>query len=733
MTISASGSISATSSPTPTLEANSAKPFVETPVNDPLLQALIALCKLLHNPHSADALTAGLPLENNKLTPALFPRAAQRAGLSAGLVLRPLERISNLVLPAVLLLNDDQACIFISRDGDKCTVLLPETQDGIKTVSLEELAQNYTGLAFFVQEQHHFDNRSDETKAPKTIHWFWDVIFKSWPIYTEVLLASLLVNVFAIITPLFVMNVYDRVVPNHALETLWVLAIGVSIVYIFEFIMKSLRGYFIDTASKRAEIILSATLFERILGIKMESRPPSIGVFANNFNEFESFREFLTSATLTALIDLPFAVLFLAVIWYLAGSLVFIPIVVIPIAMLGGYLIQLPLKKITKELSRFSSQKGATLYEALANLETIKGTGAEGQSQKKWEETVAQMSKLSLKSRFYSSFAINFTAFLQSMTNVAVVVYAVYLISENELTMGGLIACSMLLRHALNPIGKVAALLTRYDQARTALESLKILMNQPVEREEHKQYLHRPKFKGGIEFKNVSFSYPNQQIKALEGVSFKIKPGEHVAILGRIGSGKSTLEKLLLGFYEVQEGSILIDGTDIRQIDPSDLRRQIGYVSQEISLMYGSVKDNITLGARYADDAMILQAAEIAGLSHFVDKHPEGFDMPVGERGLALSGGQRQSIAVARSLLLSPPIYVMDEPTNSMDNSTEDGFKQRLTQHIEHKTLLLVTHRTSLLSLVDRLIIMDNGRIVADGAKEHVLTALKQGQIKVSG
>jgi ATP-binding cassette subfamily C protein LapB len=421
------------------------------------------------------------------------------------------------------------------------------------------------------------------------------------------------------------------------------------------------------------------------------------------------------------------------VIWYLAGSLVFIPIAVIPIAMLGGYLIQLPLKKITKELSRFSSQKGATLYEALANLETIKGTGAEGQSQKKWEETVAQMSKLSLKSRFYSSFAINFTSFLQSMTSVAVIVYAVYLISENELTMGGLIACSMLLRHALNPIGKVAALLTRYDQARTALESLKVLMNQPVEREEHKQYLHRPKFKGGIEFKNVSFSYPNQQTKALEGVSFKIKPGEHVAILGRIGSGKTTLEKLLLGFYEVQEGSVLIDGADIRQIDPSDLRRQIGYVSQEISLMYGSVKDNITLGARYADDAMILQAAEIAGLSHFVDKHPEGFDMPVGERGLALSGGQRQSIAVARSLLLSPPIYVMDEPTNSMDNSTEDGFKQRLAQHIENKTLLLVTHRTSLLSLVDRLIIMDNGRIVADGAKDHVLTALKQGQIKVSG
>ncbi|MBE0437003.1 MAG: ATP-binding cassette domain-containing protein, partial [Methylomicrobium sp.] len=286
--------------------------------------------------------------------------------------------------------------------------------------------------------------------------------------------------------------------------------------------------------------------------------------------------------------------------------------------------------------------------------------------------------------------------------------------------------------HALNPIGKFAALLTRYDAARTALESLKQLMNQPVERDEYKKYLHRPKFKGSIEFKDVTFSYPNQAIKALENVSFKIDAGEHVAILGRIGSGKSTVEKLLLGFYEVQSGAILIDGTDIRQIDPSDLRRQIGYVSQDISLMHGSVKDNITLGARYADDTMILQAAKLAGVTHFVDKHPQGFEMPVGERGRSLSGGQRQSIAVARALLLSPPIYVMDEPTNAMDNSTEDGFKKRLASHIRDKTLLLVTHKTSLLSLVDRLIIMDNGRIIADGPKDQVLSALKQGQIKVS-
>ncbi len=702
-------------------------------INDPLLLALVSLCKLLDAPHTAGALTAGLPLVDNMLTPSLLPRAAQRAGLTAGLVSRPLERISNIVLPAILLLTNQQACILISKDQDLCTIMLPETGEGTKTITINELSQEYTGKVFFIQQQHQFDVRSNESQPPKAMHWFWDVVYKSWPIYTEVLVASFLVNVFGIMTPLFIKNIYDRVVPNNAIETLWALAIGITIVYVFEFIMKGLRSYFIDVASKRSEIILSATIFERVMGIKMESRPNSIGVFASNFNEFESFRDFLTSATLTVLIDLPFLVLFLLVIWIIGNYMVFIPLIVIPISILAGYLIHRPMHKMTQDLSRYSAQKGATLYEALSNLETIKGNGAEGQSQRKWEQTIGQISNISLKTRFYSSFAVNFTTFMQEMTYVATTVLAVYMISQNELTIGGLTACSILIRRALAPIGKIASLLTRYDQARQALDSLTNLMKQPVEREENKEYLHRPTFTGNIEFKNVSFSYPDQQIKALDNISFKINAGEHVAFLGRIGSGKTSLERLIMGFYQIQEGSILIDGTDIRQIDPSDLRRQIGYVPQDISLMYGSIKDNITLGSRYADDSMILQAAEIAGVTHFTDRHPEGFDMPVGERGSRLSGGQRQSISVARSLLLSPPIYLMDEPTNSMDNSTEDGFKRRLQEHITDKTLLLVTHRTSLLSLVDRIIILDNGRIVADGPKDQVLTALKQGQIKVSG
>ncbi|MGR8952436.1 MAG: type I secretion system permease/ATPase [Gammaproteobacteria bacterium] len=700
--------------------------------DDPLLHALVAVCKLLHTPHSEDALTAGLPLVDGKLTLPLFIRAAERAGLSAGYVKRPLDKISNLVLPAVLLLKHDKTCILLKKENDLCRLLLPESGSGEKTISVNELAEEYTGAAIFIQLVHKFDDRTADSITPKISHWFWDVIYKSWPIYSEVMIATLLINLFALASPLFVMNVYDRVVPNHAVETLWVLAIGVGIVFTFDFILKALRGYFIDTAGKRSDIILSATIFEKVMGIRMEAKPVSVGTFANNLQEFESFRDFLTSATLTALIDLPFLFLFIAIIAVIGGPLALIPLLILPVAILGALSVQRPLKRTIAELFKFSAQKSATLIEAVSSLEMLKSTGAEGQVQRQWEQTIGQISRLGLKSRLYSSLAVNLTAFLQQLATVLVVIAGVYQISEGELTTGALIACTLLTGRALAPIAQIAALLTRYHQARASLDSLNHLMALPVEREAGRKFLHRSSFKGAVEFKNVSFSYPGQPIKALDNISFKINAGERVGIIGRIGSGKSTIEKLMMSFYEPQEGSILIDGTDIRQIDPSELRRQIGYVPQDITLLFGSVKDNITLGSRFAEDNAVLLAAEIAGVTQFTNKHPSGFDQPVGERGAGLSGGQRQSVAVARALLLAPPVYIMDEPTNSMDNSSEEAFKQRFAGQLHHRTLILVTHRASLLSLVDRLIVMDGGHIVADGPKDQVLEALKQGQIKVA-
>ena len=700
--------------------------------DDPLLGCLLALTKFEHKPKTADALTAGLPLVDNKLTPELFIRAAKRAGLSARIMKRSLDEISNLVLPATLLLNGGRACVLdqINRDG-VARIILPDSGVGLKELPVEKLQEDYSGYAIFIQSTYQFDERTKDTLITRPHHWFWDTLRQSWPIYGEVILATFLINLFALASPLFIMNVYDRVVPNNAIETLWVLGIGVATVWCFDLLMKTLRGYFIDVAGKRADIILSATVFERVMGVKMASRPPSVGAFANNLHEFDTFRDFFTSATITSLIDLPFLFLFILVIWMIGGPIAAVPLVVLPLSLLAGFLVQRSLAGKVQELLRHSSQKQAILIEALTGLEVIKGIGAEGTLQRRWEKIAGTIAQLGLKTRFLTASAMNITQFLQQMATVAVVIFGVYLISEGELSLGGLIACTILTGRALAPLAQVAGILTRYHQARSAYSSTEAIMATPVERPADKDFLDRSNISGNIEFRNVSFSYPEQELEALSNVSFKLKAGERTAIIGRIGSGKSTVERMLMGFYDPSAGSILIDGTDIRQLDPADLRRNIGYVPQEALLFYGSVKDNIMLGMPHADDQAVLDAANIAGVTDFVNKHPSGFDLQVGERGDRVSGGQRQSITVARALLRNPPILVMDEPSNSMDNTTEDIFKKRFGEWVKDKTMVLVTHRASLLTLVDRIIVMDSGRIIADGPKERIMEALKQGKIKV--
>lgn len=699
--------------------------------DDPLLGCLVLLTKLQHRPFSADALRAGLPLVDNRLTPDLFERAAERAGLSSRIVRRSLEEISELVLPAILLLNDGQACVLVAlnKTAGTATVLQPEAGTGEHATTLEALKEQYTGLAIFVRPEHQFDERTPEVMKLKSRHWFWGTLFRSWRIYRDVLAASMMVNIFALASPLFIMNVYDRVVPNNAKETLWVLAIGVVIVFLFDFLMRTLRGFFIDVAGKKTDIALSAMILEKVLGLRMEVRPASVGAFANNLREFDSIRDFITSATITVLIDLPFVLLFLAVIALIGGPLVFVPLLGIPLVLIYGFAIQPALRHAVDHIFRASAQKNAILIESLTGIETIKTLGAESPIQRKWEHLVGYIARFGVRSRLLSTSAVNMATFVQQLAMVGIVIYGVYLITDGDLSMGGLIACVILTGRAMAPMAQVANLAVNYHQASAALKSLDAVMDLPVERGREKSFVRRPKFEGAIEFQNVNFSYPGQDILALKNISFKIKPGERVAIIGRIGSGKTTIEKLILGLYEPTNGSVHIDDIDVRQIDPADLRRSVGYVAQDIVLFYGTIRENIMYGAPFADERNMLQAAEIAGVSEFVNRHPKGFDMPIGERGEGLSGGQRQSVAIARSLLLDPPVLLMDEPSNAMDQSTEQKFKQKLTDHIADKTMIIVTHRASLLALVDRLIVMDNGQLVADGPKEHVLEALKQGKL----
>ncbi len=702
--------------------------------DDPLLGCLVLITKLYHKPFSADSLRAGLPLVNNRLTPGLFERAAERAGLSSKVVRRPIEKISNLVLPCVLLLKNEQSCVLLSVDNKKgrAEILQPESGEGELEVDLKQLKKEYAGYAIFVRRLHRFDERTPELLNLKTDNWFWGTLRKSSSIYRDVLIASFLLNLFAIANPLFVMNVYDRVVPNDAIETLWVLAIGIGIVYGFDLLMRMLRGHFIEVAGKKADIMLSSMIFQKVLGLKMSARPPSVGAFANNLREFESVRNFITSSTIATMIDLPFVLFFVLVIYFIGGPIALVPAVAIPIVILYGLAIQGPLRGSVEATFRAGAQKNATLIESLMGMETIKALGAESPVQRTWENNVGHIAKWGVRSRLISSSSTNVATFVQQMASVAVVVYGVYLIADKELTMGALIACVILTGRAMAPMGQVANLMANFFQTVTALKSLNQIMELPVEREVGKSFIHRPTLDGELEFHDVSFQYPNADMASLKNVSFRLKKGEKLAIIGRIGSGKTTLEKLILGLYEPTSGSITLDGIDLKQIDPADLRRNIGYIPQDIMLFFGSVRDNIVYHAPYVDDAAVLKAAEIAGVDEFVNRHPQGFDMLVGERGDRLSGGQRQSIAVARALLLDPPLMLMDEPSNSMDNSTEEALKEKLKGYLKDKSVVLITHKASLLDLVDRVMVIDTGKVVADGPKDQVLEALKQGRLRIS-
>ncbi|WP_390615038.1 type I secretion system permease/ATPase [Maricurvus nonylphenolicus] len=700
---------------------------------DPLLQCLLQLAKLEQMPCSAKAVTAGLPLVEERLTPELFVRAAERAGLNTSIVERSLDELSPLVLPAVVLLEGEQARVLVELDHEAGeAVVLDQDTGGRQVMSLAELDALYIGYAIFAKPIYRFDKRTAEVKAQRKSHWFWGVMAGSWRIYRDVLLASLLINLFALANPLFVMNVYDRVVPNDAIETLWVLAIGVLIVYGFDLLLKYLRSYFIEVAGKKSDILLSAFIWEKVLGAKMDQRPASVGAFASQLREFETVRNFMTSSAITAFVDLPFVVIFLLVIAYVGGWLVWAPIVGLLVIVAYALYIQKPLCQAVEQTYQASAQKNATLVEALSGLETVKSMGAEGRLQRLWESSVGHLAQWGQKTRLLSTSSSTVAGAVTQVVSVAVIVTGVYLIAEKEMTMGALIAGVMLSSRALAPIGQVASLLVNFHQTKTAFQSLEEIVSKQQEREEGRQFVQRPELKGGIQFDKVSFNYPDEQIASLDNISFSIQPGEKVAVIGRMGSGKSTLQRLILGLYQPQQGSVLVDGIDIQQIDPADLRGSIGYVPQDVMLFFGSIKDNICYGAPHTDDDEVVRAANAAGVTEFVNNHPQGFERQVGERGEALSGGQRQSVAVARALLNSPPIYLMDEPSTAMDHSTEEQLKRKLAIEIQNKTVLLVTHKTALLSLVDRVLVLDRGKLIADGPKDAVLEALRKGQLRVA-
>jgi len=697
---------------------------------DSLLECLSFLSKYYQRTTSKEALISALPIHNNSMQIKDFIVSAHRIGLISKIVTRDLRGISKLALPAVLLLAKERACVLLEIDFDKkeAKVIIPGLSDGETTISIENLESEFTKQVIIIKPEYNFENKiSKEVMIPQPKKWFWGTFKLNIPLYNRVIVAAIFINLFVLAMPLFMKNVFDRVLPNNGIETLWAMAFGIVFIMVFELIFTLLRAYYLGMAGKKADLIMSSKIFDQLLNIRLSEKPASTGQFVSRLQSFGSVRDFFTSATIATLVDIPFTLLFIGAIFYFGGNLGWISVITIILVLGFSWIMQKKIKNVIGQSSKEEQLRQTTLNETVAGLEIIKSVRAQNRMKTHWDESLNQTLYYGEKSQYLSQLTTQITSFIGKLSNIAIIVMGVYLSFEGDMSMGGIVAAMMLNSRVISPISQIVGMVIRYEQTILALENIDEIMMMEVERE-NKSYLSRPNLNGDIEFKDVTFSYKNQNFEALKNINLTIKQGERVAILGRIGSGKSTLAKIIMNLYVPTKGSVLIDQTDIRQIDPVDLRRSIGCVPQEAFLFMGSVKDNITIGEQYVSDEEIIKAAKAAGVHEFLGKHEAGYDLLVGERGESLSGGERQAVTLARALITNPNIMILDEPTNSMDSQTEKGFVKRMAELIGDKTLILITHKMSVLSLVDRVIILEDGKIIADGPKEEVFKPKKVEQ-----
>jgi ATP-binding cassette, subfamily C, bacterial LapB len=707
-----------------------------------ILDSLVLFTKLHGKRYSREVLSEGLPIEEGHTAPklfsvranssrALFSRAASKAGFRTKINKIDLEDISSLILPCIILLKTDDpnevnACIIESYDDlrENAYVIFPEAGDIVSKVSIEDLKKEYFGLAFFLKKEYRFESEDFKLIDNKNKHWFWDTIHTIKYIYKDVLLASLVINLFMIATPIFTMNVYDRVIPTGAFNTLWIFALGVVVVYMIDLGLRFLRTYLLEVAGKKSDIIMSSIIFEQVMDLKISAIPKPIGSFANVLKEFESLRNFMSSTTITLFIDIPFVFIFLFTIYFISGHLVWVTVVSMLIVIIYTYSIKDKMLASVKATAGAASLKNGVLIEAISNLEALKSLNALSFYQYKWEEATGEIAEKGIKTKTLSAAIGTVSGFVTQLNTVLLIIFGAYMIDAQALTIGALIATVILSGRALGPMGQVAGMIAYYQHVRSAYDSIENVMNLESEHPSDKQFVRRPAFKGNIEFKNVTFGYPGTDFKQLIDINLRIKQGEKIAILGKVGSGKSTLQKLLLGFYHQDEGSVLIDGIDVKQIDPVEIRSNISYMSQDISLFAGTARSNILLKKHKSSDEDLLRAAKISCASDFINKHPQGFELPIVEKGENLSGGQAQAISLARTIIDDSALFILDEPTKSFDSGTSKRVLSNLKQLLEKKTLILITHTPADLVLVDRIIVMDSGKIIMDGPKQEILDKL---------
>jgi ATP-binding cassette subfamily C protein LapB len=720
------------------------------PAGDPLLQALAWLTRHHGRPRSPESLRAGAPVDG-LLAPDSAIRLMREAGYNAGLLRKGIDEINGLLLPAVLLLNGGDACVLVRRLDDPSTVaagacryevVFPGPEAAAVPATTAELEPEYSGFMLAVSPQESGQGPRAESPllklADKGIasHWLWGTLKRFTPYYRASMLAALLSNVLMLVSGLVTSVIYDKVIPHQAMVTLWTLAVGAGVALLFDLFARQLRSHLIDLAGRKADLIIGAKLYRQTLGVRMEHKPASAGSYAHYLAQVEMVREFFTGATLSALSDLPFLVIFIGMTFVIGGPLGWVLVLAVPIIMGLSWVIQGALRHAMRTNMQETADLHGTLVESLEGLEDLKSAGAEGRFLRRYEATTAVVADSALTARSLSSWSMNLSSTLQQAVNLIILVWGVYLIHDGVISSGALIGSVMFAGRAIAPLGSLVSLATRYQGARAAMLSLNQMMNAPVERDGSRNYVPLSTVTGKVGLHDVGFAYPpapthmgtppaeGSSPKVLRNVTMRLEAGERVAILGRIGSGKSTILRLLGGLYQPAEGMVEVDGIDLRQIDPAEFRSRVGFVSQEPRLFLGTLRDNVLMGRAHLDAGRLVEVAKLTGLDRVIAAHPMGWDLPVGEMGQLLSGGQRQLVALARALVTKPQILLMDEPTSSMDAQSEMAFLRQLRDAAGSATLVVVTHRPAVLELVQRIVVVDGGRVVMDGPRDQVLAAL---------
>ncbi|MDQ2065357.1 type I secretion system permease/ATPase [Xinfangfangia sp. CPCC 101601] len=687
---------------------------------DPLVLGLIEICRANGVSASAERLADGLPIDDQgRLNQSAAARALLRVGMSCRIAKATLSSLPPEALPVLLFYTDGTLVLLESLSDTSAVLVLPASGGGRVETSRSAVEAAWDGRYLAAKPIDVVTARLGVAN-PDGRHWILGPVMGNMRIYRDVFLASMMASLLTVSTSLFSMQVYDRVVPNQVFDTLWILASGVLLAIVLEFVLRMMRARLIDVSGRDLDLMLSSQLFDRVAHLRLAHQPRSTGAFANQVRDFSTVREFFTSGTVSAICDIPFVLIFIGIIGFIGGPVAFVVIFGAVMMIAPGLLMQKQLAKLSRSNTREAAALNGLLLETVSNLETVKAARAEGRLHRAYVQLTATMAETAIHSREKTTFLMQIAASTQQLCYGLVVIVGVYQIAAGNMTTGSLIACTLLTSRTLAPLGQVAGLLARWQQVRAAMDNLDEIMKLPVERPAERHYLRAPAITGAYQLSGVTYSHDKDSGDVLDVKSLVIKPGEHIALLGGNGAGKSTLLRLLAGLTDPAGGTLLLDNLALAQIDPIDRRRQIGYLPQSPALFQGTLRENLTLDHGLHDDTQLFEALDAVGLGRHVRRHVRGLDMPLFGNA-NVSGGQRQAIGLARIILQDPQIMILDEPTSAFDHATEQHVVKFLQTWLQGRTAIIATHKRELLTLTERAIILKDGAITHDDARGKIL------------